>query len=149
MVNTGSMRTSLKPSSSTASNMAGQVVALIGRRRVVAFRVMKENFPIFFESLFGSRGGHRSGRSAGFRGQDFNAELQLSLRDAAQTHKQVLTVNGKKSVSPFLPESKTDRPLNWEAKVLPVLMEGLPEIYTSLLSFLMTLYSSVWETICM
>ena len=106
------------------------------------------NFPIF-ESLFGSRGGHRSGRSAGFRGQDFNAELQLSLRDAAQTHKQVLTVNGKKIRITILPESKTDRPLNWEAKVLPVLMEGLPEIYTSLLSFLMTLYSSVWETICM
>jgi len=53
-------------------------------------------FSDFFESLFGSRGGHRSGRSAGFRGQDFNAELQLSLRDAAQTNKQVLTVNGKK-----------------------------------------------------
>ena len=53
-------------------------------------------FSDFSESLFGSRGGHRSGRSAGFRGQDFNAELQLSLRDAAQTHKQVLTVNGKK-----------------------------------------------------
>ncbi len=53
-------------------------------------------FSDFFESLFGSRGGHRSGRSAGFRGQDFNAELQLSLRDAAQTHKQVVTVNGKK-----------------------------------------------------
>jgi len=33
--------------------------------------------------------------AAGFRGQDFNAELHLSLRDAAQTHKQILTVNGK------------------------------------------------------
>lgn len=53
-------------------------------------------FSDFFESLFGSRGGGRGGRSAGFRGQDFNAELQLSLRDAAQTHKQILTVNGKK-----------------------------------------------------
>ncbi len=53
-------------------------------------------FSEFFESLFGSRGGHRGGRSAGFRGQDFNAELHLSLRDAARTHKQVLTVNGKK-----------------------------------------------------
>ncbi len=49
-------------------------------------------FSDFFESLFGSR----RGRSTGFRGQDFNAELQLSLRDAAQTHKQILTVNGKK-----------------------------------------------------
>lgn len=53
-------------------------------------------FSDFFESLFGSRGRGRGGRSAGFRGQDFNAELQLSLRDAAQIHKQVLTVNGKK-----------------------------------------------------
>jgi len=53
-------------------------------------------FSDFFESLFGSRGGRRGGRSVGFRGQDYNAELQLSLREAAQTHKQVLTVNGKK-----------------------------------------------------
>lgn len=37
----------------------------------------------------------RGGRTAAFRGQDFNAELHLSLRDAAHTHKQVLTVNGK------------------------------------------------------
>ncbi|OKZ22343.1 MAG: molecular chaperone DnaJ [Bacteroides finegoldii] len=52
-------------------------------------------FSDFFESMFG---GHRGGRgqgAAGFRGQDFNAELHLSLRDAAQTHKQILTVNGK------------------------------------------------------
>lgn len=52
-------------------------------------------FSDFFENLFGSRGG-RSGRSTGFRGQDYNAELQLSLRDAAHTHKQILNVNGKK-----------------------------------------------------
>ena len=53
-------------------------------------------FSDFFESLFGSHTGGRSrGRSAGFRGQDYNAELRLSLRDAAITHKQVLTVNGK------------------------------------------------------
>ena len=44
--------------------------------------------------MFGHRGG-RGQVSAGFRGQDFNAELHLSLRDAAQTHKQILTVNGK------------------------------------------------------
>lgn len=53
-------------------------------------------FSDFFESLFGSRGGHRGGRSAGFRGQDYNAELQLSLQEAVRTHKRVLTVNGKK-----------------------------------------------------
>ena len=52
-------------------------------------------FSDFFEELFGHRGGANGRRSAGFRGQDFNAELHLSLRDAAQTHKQILTVNGK------------------------------------------------------
>lgn len=53
-------------------------------------------FSDFFESLFGSRGRHRGGHTAGFRGQDFNAELRISLREAARTHKQILTVNGKK-----------------------------------------------------
>lgn len=53
-----------------------------------------EEFSDFFESMFGGRsgGGRRSG---GFRGQDFNAGLHLSFRDAATTHKQVLSVNGK------------------------------------------------------
>ncbi len=54
-------------------------------------------FSDFFESLFGNRGGGRSSwRSAGFRGQDYNAELHLRLHDAAQTHQQTLDVNGKK-----------------------------------------------------
>lgn len=52
-------------------------------------------FSDFFESLFGQRGRSR-GTSGGFRGQDYNAELQLSLQEAAQTHKQILNVNGKK-----------------------------------------------------
>ena len=51
-------------------------------------------FSDFFESMFGHRGGGGRGNT-GFRGQDFNAELHLSLRDAARTHKQVLNVNGK------------------------------------------------------
>lgn len=52
------------------------------------------DFSDFFEQMFGhrTRGG---GANAGFRGQDFHADLNLSLHDAAQTHKQVLTVNGK------------------------------------------------------
>ena len=53
-------------------------------------------FSDFFEELFGHRGaGAGSRRGAGFRGQDYTAELQLSLREAAVTHKQVLNVNGK------------------------------------------------------
>ncbi|MBO3099799.1 DnaJ C-terminal domain-containing protein [Gelidibacter pelagius] len=54
------------------------------------------DFSDFFESMFGGGGASRGrGRSAGFRGQDFNAELQLDLRDVYETHKRVLTVNGK------------------------------------------------------
>lgn len=52
-------------------------------------------FSDFFESMFGSRGSRGSSRSSGFRGQDYSAELHISLQDAAKTHKQVITVNGK------------------------------------------------------
>lgn len=53
-------------------------------------------FSDFFESMFGGRGAARGrGRTAGFRGQDFNAELQLDLKDVYKTQKRVLTVNGK------------------------------------------------------
>lgn len=51
------------------------------------------DFSDFFESMFGGR--RSSGRQAGFKGQDYNAELHLKLRDIAQTHKQTITVNGK------------------------------------------------------
>ena len=50
-------------------------------------------FSDFFESLFGGARGRRS--QAKYRGQDYNAELQLSLTDAYTTHKQTLTINGK------------------------------------------------------
>jgi curved DNA-binding protein len=50
-------------------------------------------FSDFFESLFGSS--KRKRQQAKFRGQDYNAELHLSLRDAYTTHKQTLTINGK------------------------------------------------------
>lgn len=55
----------------------------------------------FFEAMFGGggfsdgRGFSAGGRQVKFRGQDFNAELRLQLRDAYATHKQTLTVNGK------------------------------------------------------
>jgi curved DNA-binding protein len=50
------------------------------------------DFSSFFESMFG--GGERS-RQTKYRGQDYNAELTLSLIDAMETHQQTLTVNGK------------------------------------------------------
>ncbi|UPS92993.1 MULTISPECIES: DnaJ C-terminal domain-containing protein [unclassified Bizionia] len=52
------------------------------------------DFSDFFESMFG--GASRGSRSqAGFRGQDYNAELHLDLKDVYTSHKRTLTVNGK------------------------------------------------------
>jgi curved DNA-binding protein len=54
------------------------------------------DFSDFFESMFGGASGQRrAGGQVKFRGQDFNAELRLDLKDVYQTHKQTLTVNGK------------------------------------------------------
>ncbi len=50
-------------------------------------------FSEFFESMFGGSGGGR--QQTRFRGQDYQATLQLSLQDAYKTHQQTLTVNGK------------------------------------------------------
>lgn len=52
-----------------------------------------EDFSDFFSSMFG--GGGRSARNSPFKGQDYNADLQLNLLDVYTTHKQTLTVNGK------------------------------------------------------
>ena len=47
----------------------------------------------FFESMFGAR---RAGRgNVKFKGQDFSSELHLDLKDVYETHKRILTVNGK------------------------------------------------------
>ena len=51
-------------------------------------------FSDFFENLFGGHA-RSSRRSAGYKGSDYTAELHLSLRDAARTHKQTLSVNGR------------------------------------------------------
>jgi len=45
--------------------------------------------------MFGRGGGRSSGQQRKFRGQDYNAELKLTLQEAYETHKQTLTVNGK------------------------------------------------------
>lgn len=50
-------------------------------------------FSDFFESLFGGSRGRQS--QTKYRGQDYQAELQLNLSTVATTHKQTLTVNGK------------------------------------------------------
>ncbi len=54
-----------------------------------------EDFSDFFESMFGGDQFRSTRRGARFRGQDYNAELQLNLTDTLTTHKQTLTVNDK------------------------------------------------------
>ena len=53
-------------------------------------------FSDFFESMFGGFGSTGRGRQVKYRGEDYNAELQLELIDAYEAHQQTLTVNGKK-----------------------------------------------------
>ena len=53
------------------------------------------DFSEFFSSMFGQDAGTGSRRQARFKGQDYQAELHLNLRDAYTTHKQTLTVDGK------------------------------------------------------
>ncbi len=52
-------------------------------------------FSDFFESLFGGGGGGRRSQQARFKGQDYDAQLELSLTQAYTTHQQTITVNGK------------------------------------------------------
>jgi curved DNA-binding protein len=53
------------------------------------------NFSDFFESLFGGMGAKGARRETKFRGQDFQAELHLSLREAYTTHQRTITLDGK------------------------------------------------------
>ncbi|HVS96302.1 MAG TPA: J domain-containing protein [Puia sp.] len=64
------------------------------------FHTGEGGFSDFFESLFGRASGgggspRGGGARGGFRGQDYQAELEISLADAATTHQRVLTINGK------------------------------------------------------
>lgn len=53
-------------------------------------------FSDFFEFLFGGRRQGGFGGSTRFRGEDLHATLTLNLRQASITHKQTLTLNGRK-----------------------------------------------------
>ncbi len=54
-----------------------------------------EDYSDFFESMFGGGGARGKGAKVKYKGQDFNAELQLDIKDVYTTQKQTLTVNGK------------------------------------------------------
>ena len=56
----------------------------------------ESDYSDFFESMFGGRGASsRGGSGVGFRGQDYNAELQLDLKEVYTTTKRTLTINAK------------------------------------------------------
>jgi curved DNA-binding protein len=55
----------------------------------------EEDFSDFFGDMFGGRASRGAGRQAKFRGQDFNAQLQLDIKDVYTSHKRTLTVNNK------------------------------------------------------
>jgi len=57
----------------------------------------EQDFSDYFESMFGGGSGF-SGQRPGvkYKGQDFNAELKLNLKDVYKSQKQVLTVNNNK-----------------------------------------------------
>jgi curved DNA-binding protein len=55
----------------------------------------ESSFSDFFESLFGGGGGGGRRRETKFRGQDFQAELHLHLREAYTTHQRTITLDGK------------------------------------------------------
>lgn len=48
----------------------------------------------FFESLFGGMGGGR-GHTTKYKGEDFRAEMEITLREAFTTHKKTFHFNGK------------------------------------------------------
>ena len=53
------------------------------------------DFSDFFESMFGGSANAGRSRQVKFRGEDYNAQLELNLSDAVKTHKQTLTVDGR------------------------------------------------------
>lgn len=52
------------------------------------------DFSDFFQSMFGNAGAGQ-GRQPKYRGQDYQAELHLNIKDVLQAQQQTLTVNGK------------------------------------------------------
>jgi curved DNA-binding protein len=57
--------------------------------------IYNDDFSDFFQNKFGGSSWRNEGRQVKFRGPDFNAELQLDLKDVYTTHKRTLTVNNK------------------------------------------------------
>jgi len=53
----------------------------------------ESDFSDFFGSMFGSSGGNR--RQTKFKGQDYNSELEIPLKEAYTTHQRTLNIHNK------------------------------------------------------
>jgi curved DNA-binding protein len=53
------------------------------------------DFSDFFSAMFGQQAGSERTRQTKFRGNDYNAELHLNLKDVYTTQKQTIVVDGK------------------------------------------------------
>jgi curved DNA-binding protein len=70
------------------------------------------DFSDFFSSLFGGMGGSGGGRSRPGAGQDYQAELELSLQEAYDGGPRTITVNGKNlriTIQPGVTDGQTIR----------------------------------------
>jgi len=56
----------------------------------------EQDFSDYFESMFGGAQNYSNQNTRKFKGQDFNAELHLDLKDVYTTQKQELNVNNSK-----------------------------------------------------
>jgi len=56
----------------------------------------EQDFSDYFSSMFGGARASSNQNNRNYKGQDFNAELHLNLKDVYQSHKQVLTVDNHK-----------------------------------------------------
>ncbi|WP_452223567.1 DnaJ C-terminal domain-containing protein [Lacinutrix chionoecetis] len=66
-----------------------------GSQRSTGGTQFEGDFSSFFENMFGGGDFQSQRRQAQFRGQDYNADLQLDIKDVYTTHKRTLTINGK------------------------------------------------------
>ncbi len=105
------------------------------------------DFSDFFESMFGSRTGGRRQHSS-FRGQDYQAELQLGLREAYETHQHTLNVNGK-GVRITVPAGIADgQVIKLKGMVLPASTEVLQATCISHSKWTIQLILNVLATTC-
>ena len=64
-------------------------------RRNQSSNFSDNDFSDFFSSMFNNESASRGSNNIKFKGQDFNAELELNIRDIYTTHQRTLKINNK------------------------------------------------------